>query len=123
MAVQKHLPVDTDGTQIEYACCTHHHVQGDKDVTVDCAEPPLSHHLGGQTWTTKHSANCRTIHLNANLQFAYKSAIVSHLTEALWQALHISNIFRLYISVIKPQPPVFLVCKSAEVDLQQLQPL
>lgn len=38
-------PIDADGTEIEDAGCTHHHIQSDKDVTVDLAKAPLSHHL------------------------------------------------------------------------------
>ena len=39
-------PVDADGTQVQDACCAHHDVQSDKDVTVNPAEFPLAHHLG-----------------------------------------------------------------------------
>lgn len=38
-------PINADGTEIEDAGSTHHHIQSDKDVTVDLAEAPLSHHL------------------------------------------------------------------------------
>lgn len=38
-------PIDADGTEIEDARRAHHHIQSDKDVTVDLAEAPLSHHL------------------------------------------------------------------------------
>lgn len=38
-------PINADGTEIEDAGCTHHHIQSDKDVTVDLAEAPLSHYL------------------------------------------------------------------------------
>lgn len=40
------LPVDADGTQVQDARCAHHDIQGDKDVTVNLAEFPLTHHLG-----------------------------------------------------------------------------
>lgn len=38
-------PINADGTEIEDAGCTHHHIQGDKDVTVDFAKAPFSHYL------------------------------------------------------------------------------
>ena len=38
-------PIDADGTKIEDAGCTHHHIKSDKDVTVDLAKAPLSHNL------------------------------------------------------------------------------
>lgn len=38
-------PINADGTEIEDARRAHHHIQSDKDVTVDLAEAPLSHHL------------------------------------------------------------------------------
>lgn len=38
-------PINADGTEIEDAGCTHHHIQSDKDVTVDLAKAPLSHYL------------------------------------------------------------------------------
>lgn len=38
-------PINADGTEIEDARRTHHHIQSDKDVTVDLAKAPLSHHL------------------------------------------------------------------------------
>lgn len=38
-------PVDADGTQVQDACCAHHDIQSDKDVTVNPAEFPLTHHL------------------------------------------------------------------------------
>lgn len=40
-----HSPINADGTEIEDAGCTHHHIQSDKDVTVDLAKAPLSHYL------------------------------------------------------------------------------
>lgn len=38
-------PINADGAEIEDAGSTHHHIQSDKDVTVDLAKAPLSHHL------------------------------------------------------------------------------
>lgn len=38
-------PINADGAEIEDARRTHHHIQSDKDVTVDLAKAPLSHHL------------------------------------------------------------------------------
>lgn len=38
-------PINADGTEIEDAGCTHHHIESDKDVTVDLAKAPLSHYL------------------------------------------------------------------------------
>ena len=40
-------PIDADGAEVEDAGGTHHHVQGDEDVTVDLTEAPLTHHLAG----------------------------------------------------------------------------
>ncbi len=42
---QQNLPVNTNGTQIKNAGCTHHDVQGDKHITMDFTEAPLPHHL------------------------------------------------------------------------------
>lgn len=40
------LPVDADGTQVEDAGCTHHHVQRHKYITVQTAkEPRATNHL------------------------------------------------------------------------------
>lgn len=40
------LPVDADGTQIEDAGCTHHHVQRHKNIAVQTAkEPRATNHL------------------------------------------------------------------------------
>lgn len=39
------LPVNADRAEIKNAGCAHHHIQGDKDVTVDAAEAPLTDHL------------------------------------------------------------------------------
>lgn len=40
------LPVDADGTQVENAGCTHHHVQCHKYIAVQTAkEPGASNHL------------------------------------------------------------------------------
>lgn len=38
-------PINADGAEIEDAGRAHHHIQSDKDVTVDLAKAPLSHHL------------------------------------------------------------------------------
>lgn len=38
-------PINADGAEIKDAGSTHHHIQSDKDVTVDLAKAPLSHHL------------------------------------------------------------------------------
>lgn len=45
MCEMANSPINADGTEIEDAGCTHHHIQSDKDVTVDLAKAPLSHHL------------------------------------------------------------------------------
>lgn len=43
-----HSPVDADGTQVKDAGRAHHHIQRDKDVTVDAAEEPSpADHLHG----------------------------------------------------------------------------
>lgn len=46
-------PINADGTEIEDAGCTHHHIQGDKDVTVDFAKAPFSHYLEEKKNTNK----------------------------------------------------------------------
>lgn len=44
------LPVDADGTQVEYACGAHHHIQGHKDIAIQAAENPSStDHLHSHT--------------------------------------------------------------------------
>lgn len=47
-------PINADGAEIEDAGSTHHHIQSDKDVTVDLAEAPLSHHLRQKNTNPKH---------------------------------------------------------------------
>lgn len=60
-------PINADGTEIEDAGRTHHHIQSDKDVTVDLAEAPLSHYLEEKNidkWHLTATANCaQTLHL------------------------------------------------------------
>ena len=46
-------PIDADGAEVEDAGRTHHHVQGDEDVTMDLTEAPLAHHLAGRTRRNK----------------------------------------------------------------------
>lgn len=48
-------PINADGTEIEDAGCTHHHIQSDKDVTVDLAKAPLSHYLKEKNGSLQHS--------------------------------------------------------------------
>lgn len=38
-------PINADGAEIEDAGSAHHHIQSDKDVTVDLAKAPLPDHL------------------------------------------------------------------------------
>lgn len=35
-----HSPVNADGAQVKYTGGTHHHIQRDKDVTVESAKKP-----------------------------------------------------------------------------------
>lgn len=40
------LPVDADGTQVEDAGCTHHHIQRHKNIAIQTAkEPGATNHL------------------------------------------------------------------------------
>lgn len=44
--IQTHSPVDADSTQVEDTGSAHHHIQRDKDVTVEPAEEPgTANHL------------------------------------------------------------------------------
>lgn len=52
-----HSPVDADGTQVEDAGGTHHHIQRDEDVTVEPAEKPgAADHLCGTDSRVSHAS-------------------------------------------------------------------
>lgn len=68
-----HSPINADGTEIEDAGCTHHHIQSDKDVTVDLAEAPLTHYLEEKNinkWQVPATVNAtKSLHLGRNNVF------------------------------------------------------
>lgn len=51
------LPVDADGTQVEDAGCTHHHIQRHKNIAIQTAkEPRATNHLQMKQFYTQLSA-------------------------------------------------------------------
>lgn len=80
-------PINADGAEIEDAGSTHHHIQSDKDVTVDLAKAPLSHHLREKntiTWQLIVTLNTALAVL-----FPDKAALCIYFLVRYWELLSV----------------------------------